>query len=68
MSNLKEIRESKGYSQSQLAEMCGISVRTIQEYEQGRRKLKDASFERVYVFARSLSVTMEELVGFEKLL
>lgn len=64
MSNLKELREAKGYSQSQLAGMCGISVRTIQEYEQGRRKLDDASADRVYTIAKSLSVSMEQLLGY----
>ena len=67
MSRLKEFRESKGYSQSQLGEMCGISVRTIQEYEQGRRKLDDASAERVYTIAKSLSVSMEKLLGYEEI-
>ena len=67
MTRLKELREAKGYSQSQFAEMCGVSVRTIQQYEQGRRRLDDASAERVYLIAKTLSVTMEELLGYEKI-
>lgn len=35
---MKEFRKSTGLSQSQFAEYYGISVRTIQEWEQGRRK------------------------------
>lgn len=67
MSRLKEIREEKGYSQSQLADMCGVPTRTIQEYEQGRRRLDDASIERVYAIAKALSVSMETLVDYEKI-
>lgn len=67
MSRLKEIREEKGYSQSQLADMCGVPTRTIQEYEQGRRRLDDASIERVYAIAKALSVSMETLVGYKKI-
>lgn len=66
MSNLKGLRESKGYSQSQLAGMCNISVRTLQEYEQGRRRLDDASAERVHTIAKALSVSMEELLGYNE--
>ena len=31
------IRESMGMSQSRFAELLGVSVRTLQEWEQGRR-------------------------------
>jgi putative transcriptional regulator len=31
------IRESTGLSQSRFAELLGVSVRTLQEWEQGRR-------------------------------
>ncbi len=31
------VRESTGLSQSQFAELIGVSVRTLQEWEQGRR-------------------------------
>lgn len=37
--NLKKIRERAGLSQSQLAEKSGVSVRSLQSYEQGDRNI-----------------------------
>lgn len=34
---VSEIRESTGLSQARFAELLGVSVRTLQEWEQGRR-------------------------------
>lgn len=31
------VRESTGLSQSQFAQLLGVSIRTLQEWEQGRR-------------------------------
>ncbi len=35
--NLKRLRESKGLTQEQLAELVGVSVMTISRCEHGRR-------------------------------
>lgn len=35
---LKNWRTTKGYSQAQAAKKLGISVRTLQQWEQGARK------------------------------
>lgn len=55
-------RKEKGLSQSQLAERSGISVRTIQKYEQGARLLKKAESETVLKIAKALSCTVEDLI------
>lgn len=59
---LTELREQKGLSQSQLAKASGISVRTIQAYEQGARKLSGASYDNLKKLSDALGVTIEELV------
>jgi transcriptional regulator with XRE-family HTH domain len=59
---LGELREQKGLSQSQLAKASGISVRTIQAYEQGARKLSGASYDNLKKLSDALGVTIEELV------
>ena len=38
--NVKSIREKIGLSQSAFAGLLGVSVRTLQEWEQGRRNPK----------------------------
>lgn len=40
--NLKRIRTAKGYSQKQLAELSGVSLRSIQMYEQRRKDINKA--------------------------
>lgn len=37
VSNIVEARNKTGLSQSNFAELLGVSVRTLQEWEQGRR-------------------------------
>lgn len=39
-SDVKSIREKIGLSQSSFAGLLGVSVRTLQEWEQGRRQPK----------------------------
>ena len=62
MNKLKEMREAKGLSQSQLAKETGISVRTIQSYERGARKLSGASYDRLKKMAEALGVDIEDLI------
>lgn len=59
---LAELREQKGLSQSQLAKASGISVRTIQSYEQGARKLSGASYDNLRRLSDALGVTIEQLM------
>lgn len=60
--NLRRMRDRFGISQGDLAEMSGISVRTIQEFEQRRKNINKAQLDTVYPLARVLCVSMEALM------
>lgn len=59
---LKERREAVGMSQAELAKETGISVRVIQNYEQGIRPLNGARAITVLKIARALGCTVEDLI------
>ena len=56
---LKELREKRKYTQSQLAKMVGISLRSIQNYEQNLSKPITAALLEI---AKVLDVTPEYLL------
>lgn len=62
MNKLKERRESAGMSQADLATLTGISVRVIQNYEQGTRPLNGARAITVYKIAKALKCSVEDLI------
>ncbi len=47
------IRESTGLSQSKFAQLLGVSVRTLQEWEQGRRAPSGAARTLLRIAARN---------------
>lgn len=59
---LKRIRTGKGYSQKQLAEMSGVSLRSIQMYEQRRKDINKAQSDSLFRLAKALGCTMEDLL------
>ena len=63
MSRLKEMRESKGLSQSQLARESGVNVRMIQHYEQGVRDINRAEAETVLRLADALGCDVREIMN-----
>ena len=62
MSNLKLIRQSNKLSQTQLAELSGVNVRMIQNYEQGNKDINKAQVITVYKLAEALKVSVEDLI------
>ena len=62
MNKLKQIREAAGMTQAELAKLTGISVRVIQNYEQGTRPLNGARAITVYQIAKALNCTVEDLL------
>lgn len=59
---LKTARAMAGLSQSELAEMSGVSVRTIQQYEQRQKSINRAKSETLLRLARALCCDMEDLM------
>jgi len=54
-----QARTASGLSQSQFAALMGVSVRTLQEWEQGRRKPSGAAQTLLAVAARHPEVLRE---------
>lgn len=62
MTNLKRIRTAAGITQAALAESSGISLRTLQDYEQGRKNINGAAALTVFRLAQMLNVDVEDLL------
>ncbi len=60
--NLKLLRQRAGLKQRELAEMSGVPVRTIQQYEQRQKNINKAQAEYLVMLARTLCCTVEELM------
>ena len=60
--NLKLLRQRAGLSQNELAELSGIPVRTIQQYEQRQKNINKAQTEYMVMLARVLCCQVEELL------
>jgi len=59
---LKRIRTAYGCSQSELAKMSGVSLRSIQMYEQRNKDINKASAITLYRMAKVLGCTIEDLI------
>ena len=59
---LKTIRENRGLSQSQLAKLSGVNLRSIQMYEQKINDIDKAQTGTIYKLSRVLGCTIEELL------
>ena len=60
--NLKILRLRAGLSQSKLAEVSGVPVRTIQQYEQRQKNINKAQAEYIFMLASALSCDPIELI------
>ena len=61
MSAVAEARTRAGVSQAQFAALLGVSTRTLQEWEQGRRKPSGAAQTLLAIAARHPAVLREVL-------
>lgn len=68
MSNFKSIRESKGFSQNQLAKATGLSRWTIIALDQEKHSINKVGFENLINISVVLDVPVSKLVTDEKLI
>ena len=64
---LKEIRETRGMSQKDLADKSGINKRMIQAYEQGYRDINGAKLTTLVTFCIVLECRLSEIVDDDQL-
>ena len=60
--NLKRIRTAYGCSQAKLAALSGVTLRSIQMYEQRRKDINKASADTLYSIAKVLGCAIEDLL------
>lgn len=60
--NLKQIRSAYGCTQAELSRLSGVTLRSIQMYEQRRKDINKASAETLYSIAKVLGCTIEDLI------
>lgn len=60
--NLKRIRTAYGITQAELSKRSGVSLRSIQMYEQKNKDINKASVETVHSLAKVLGCTVEDLI------
>ena len=63
---LQKIRVSKGWSQAELAEISGVSVRMIQKYEQGARTIDFIKLHTLCDLCLALGCKIEDIIESEK--
>lgn len=64
---LKQIRENRGFSQSELSKLTGVSLVTLKAYEQGVRDLDNAGLNNLLKLANALGVRLDSLLTDETL-
>ena len=57
---LQEVREKRGFSKKQLADILQITPRAYQYYEEGKR---EPPYDRLVALARELNVSIDYLLG-----
>lgn len=60
--NLKLLRQKAGLSQRELADLSGVPVRTIQQYEQRQKNINKAQAEYLVMLAKTLYCEVDELI------
>lgn len=65
MNRIKELREQKHISRAELSRRSGVPVRTIDDWENDRRKARDIY--QLKKIADVLEVNIEQLINWDRL-
>ena len=60
--NLKRLRRQAGLSQRELAEKSGVSLRTIQQYEQRKKNINKAQIDTLIPLSKALYCEVRDLL------
>ena len=60
--NLKRIRTAYGFTQAELSQRSGVSLRSVQMYEQRNKDINKASVDTIYRLAKVLGCNVEDLI------
>ena len=63
---VKQLRDRRGWTQEQLAECCGLNVRTIQRVESGNKASLETLQSLASVFEVNISTLTEEITVIDK--
>lgn len=71
MMNLKDVsmrilnlRKESGLSRAKLSELSGVPIRTLEDWEAGRRLPRDVY--QIWAVSHTLGLTIESYIGFEE--
>lgn len=68
MRKLKQIRKMRGLTQKELAEQCNISIKSVQAYEQGTRKLEKANKNTILKICEVLNCKVSDIIESEEII
>ena len=66
MNRLQMWRKFRKLSQSQLSQISGVSIRTLQHYEQGTKDINKVAGITLYKLAKALECNVEDLLNIER--
>lgn len=61
--SLKVLREERGLTRKELAECSGLSLRSIQDYEQGHKNVASMKGESLFKLSVALGCTVEDILN-----
>lgn len=62
MTALRSLRQISGLTRREVSELCGINLRSLQDYEQGHKDISHAKGELLYKLSMTLGCTVEDLL------